>query len=279
MGNILIVGGGGNLGSVLVKGLSRRNNTVNAIGTGQYDILSDDISMLKNILSALEIDVIVNCAAMIGIANCEEKRLESFRINTEFCAKLSEINLPRKLKIIHFSTDNVFECNNKNEEHFEKSPTRPTTWYGLTKLSGEVALKSNSNAVVVRLPMLISAEINNQSLTINRLITKLMSGETVVAYKNVYNSPIFIQSIVPIIDGLVLNNLSCEKLIHITGSQMLSIYDIVFKIATKMGLNLNKIVGVDLEDADSQIRKPKFGGLSAGSFPEIDFEKQLDFFN
>jgi len=276
MKKVLIIGGGGNLGRDLFRILSSRNIVIEIAGRKEFNVLTDNIDKLRDLVSAGGYDTILNCVASIGINNCENNRTEAFKINTYFCKLLTESVVADKIRIIHFSTDNVFSCERIGEQHSENSPPCPSTWYGITKLAGELEIARYSNSQVIRLPLLISSDTDNQRLVINNLLKKLAGGEEVVAYRDVYNTPILIDLIEPTLcDSIISKNLK-YNIIHIGGSENLSIYDTVYYIAKKRGMNLKKLRGIMYDESGSLARKPKYGGLTSAQIPKVPFNKSVE---
>ena len=273
---VLIIGAGGNLGRDLFRMLSNRNLNLEVAGRKEFNVFTDDIDDLRDLVSTGGYDAILNCVASIGIDNCENNRTEAFKINTYFCKVLTESVLADKTRIIHFSTDNVFSCERIDEQHSENSLTCPSTWYGITKLAGELEIAKHSNFQVIRLPLLMSSDINNQRLTINNLLKKLASGEEVIAYKDVYNTPVLIDLIEPILYNIIIKKNLKYNINHIGGSANLSIYETVHYIAKKRGMNLKKIRGVTYNESGSLVRKPRYGGLTSGHIPNVPFKESVE---
>ena len=256
--------------------LSKKKINIDVMGRKDFNVLNNDIDILCSAIDRNNYDIILNCVASIGIDYCDKNRIEAFKTNTYFCKILREIVVAEKTRIIHFSTDNVFSCETEHEPHLENSPTCPGTWYGLTKLAGELEICQHRNYQIIRLPLLISSDPSNQRLTINNLLKKLANGEEVIAYKDVYNTPILIDLIEPFLCINIDNRHLSSNIIHISGSTNLSIYEIIYSIAKKKGMNLKKICGVMFEDSNSLVRKPRYGGLTSGYISGVPFDRSVE---
>ena len=86
---------------------------------------------------------------------------------------IAEISKFYKIKLIHISTDYVFDGNN-NEPYLETDNTKPQTVYGQTKLSGEFAIKeiNPANSIIIRTSWLYSKYGKNFVKTMLQLAEK-----------------------------------------------------------------------------------------------------------
>ena len=130
---ILILGAGGRLGAALT-GEYRGKFDVIAFNHAELDLANPN--QVRGKLSPLQFDLLLNCAAMTNVDLCESQREQAFAINAEAPKLLAEICRDKKAKLIHFSTDYVFD-GEKREPYFETDPARPISVYGESKLRGE----------------------------------------------------------------------------------------------------------------------------------------------
>ena len=84
--------------------------------------------------------------------------------------KIAEIAKKQHFKLIHISTDYVFD-GEANEPYTEKDITNPINAYGRSKLAGELAIKNSlpNNAMIIRSSGLYSEFSNNFVDTILKL--------------------------------------------------------------------------------------------------------------
>src|ERR1044071_7646627 len=143
---IVIVGAGGRLGSALLREY-RENFEVIGFDHAQLDLA--DLEHVRRQLAAIGCDVLINAAAFTNVDLCEKETEQAFRINAEAPRVLAEICRDTNAKLIHFSTDYVFD-GEKNEPYIEEDEARPISIYGKSKLAGEknVLAGQNTNLVV-----------------------------------------------------------------------------------------------------------------------------------
>lgn len=129
----MIVGSGGRLGAALLRAYG---NDCQATGfdRAQLDLAAPD--RLRDVLGALEFDVLINCAAITNVDGCEAKPEEAFAVNTEAAAVVAEICAGKGVRLIHISTDYVFD-GEKAEPYREEDEPNPISVYGASKLEGE----------------------------------------------------------------------------------------------------------------------------------------------
>ncbi len=84
-------------------------------------------------------DTIINCAAYTAVDKAESERELADTINHRFVSMLAKIAKRNNSKLIHISTDYVFDGKN-HRPYIESDPTDPQGVYGRTKRDGENAI-------------------------------------------------------------------------------------------------------------------------------------------
>lgn len=112
---------------------------------------------------------VVNCAAYTAVDKAEKETVLAGSINHHAVANLAKACKNCGAKLIHISTDYLFD-GNKSSPYHEKDIVRPQSVYGITKLEGETAiLRADIKAIVIRTSWLYSAYGNNFVKTMLRL--------------------------------------------------------------------------------------------------------------
>src|SRR6266480_587310 len=130
---IVITGSGGRLGAALTREYREKFDVI-GFNHGQLDLAKPE--QIREKLSSLEFDLLINCAAMTNVDLCEEQPDQALRVNAEAPGLLAEICRDKKAKLIHFSTDYVFD-GEKREPYSEEDEARPISTYGESKREGE----------------------------------------------------------------------------------------------------------------------------------------------
>src|SRR5713101_306580 len=130
---VVILGSSGRLGAALMREY-REKFDVTGFNHAQLNL--SDHAQLREKLGTCDVDLVINTAAFTNVDLCETQREEAFRINAEAPRVLAEICRDKNAKLIHFSTDYVFD-GEKREPYGESDEARPISVYGESKRAGE----------------------------------------------------------------------------------------------------------------------------------------------
>lgn len=177
--NVLVTGANGQLGRCIrdrVKLLENTDNTyiftdvVKDENTEYLDIVDDE--EVKKFVKNSHINVIINCAAYTNVDKAENDYEMAEALNGIAPRNLSEAALSVGAKLIHISTDYVF-----NGQGFmpytEERMTLPVSVYGKTKRMGEEFIQeSGCKYLIFRTAWLYSEYGNNFVKTMLRLFNE-----------------------------------------------------------------------------------------------------------
>src|SRR5713101_3389193 len=130
---IIILGAGGRLGAALTR---EYRDKFDVIAFNHADLDLANPNQVRGKLSPLDFDVLINAAAFTNVDLCESQPEQAFAINAEAPRLISEICSEKKAKLIHFSTDYVFD-GEKREPYVETDADKPISVYGESKRAGE----------------------------------------------------------------------------------------------------------------------------------------------
>jgi len=137
MSRILIVGANGQLGTDMMK-LAEKNG-VTCKGIDYPDIDITKTGSVRSVVDAEKPSIIINCAAFTAVDDCETKKEAAFKVNADGCGILAQESQRVKAKLIHISTDYVFD-GTKTTPYVESDVPSPATEYGKSKLDGEMQI-------------------------------------------------------------------------------------------------------------------------------------------
>jgi dTDP-4-dehydrorhamnose reductase len=144
---ILVVGSGGRLGAALVR---QYRETFDVTGFNHAQLDLNNLDEIRAKLGGLDFDILINAAALTNVDLCEKEPEQAFQINAEAPRVLAEICRSKNAKLIHFSTDYVFDGENR-EPYSEEDLARPISVYGESKRAGEEhVLAADDGHLVVR---------------------------------------------------------------------------------------------------------------------------------
>ena len=173
---ILVTGKNGQLGRSLHKIVNADNAADNNHSQDEFVFVGReelDLECPKNIndyFRKFKFDIIINCAAYTAVDKAEENAGLANRINHLAVKQMAEIAAAHRAKILHISTDYVFDGEN-DKPYIETDTPNPINVYGKTKLAGEQALKAVMpiNVIVIRTSWVYSEYGNNFVSTMLRL--------------------------------------------------------------------------------------------------------------
>lgn len=168
---ILVTGSNGQLGNQL-KEIAGLHNNCNFLFTDlpELDITSEE--MVEKVLLEFQPDWIINCAAYTAVDKAETDQTAAQKLNAEAPALLAKLSAVHNARMIHISTDYVFD--GKNYRPYTESDTKnPNGIYATTKALGEdFVMKANPKAVIIRTSWLYSVYGHNFMKTVLRLASE-----------------------------------------------------------------------------------------------------------
>lgn len=166
--NVLVTGSNGQLGSE-IKDLSSNYN-YNFFFTTRDDIDITNKDSIKEFCQTNSINVIINCAAYTAVDKAQSDIENADLVNRKAVKKLSIIAKELNIKLIHISTDYVFDGKNF-KPYVEEFQTNPQSVYGKTKLDGENEMRDINplNSIIIRTSWVYSYYGNNFVKTMLRL--------------------------------------------------------------------------------------------------------------
>ncbi len=182
-----------------------------------------NLKSIKELLNVINPDIVINCIGVIKQLPEAEDSLNTIAINALFPHQLEQLTEVISARIIHISTDCVF--NGKKGNYSEQDISNAEDLYGRTKYLGELY---RSNSLTLR-TSIIGHELHShislidwflgQSNTINGYTKAIYSGVTTLELSN-------------IILQYIIQNRELKGLYHIS-SNPISKYDLL-KIVTEI---------------------------------------------
>src|SRR5438046_6186184 len=186
---LVIVGAGGRLGGALVR-TYREKFCVIGFNHAQLDLATPD--ELRRKLSAIDLDRLINVAAFTNVDLCETQREQAFRINADAPRILAEICRDKNAKLIHFSTDYVFD-GEKSEPYIENDPANPISVYGESKRAGErFVLQTTDRHLIGRVSWVFGPD---RPSFIDAMNKRACEDEHVEAFTNKFSEPTYTRHI------------------------------------------------------------------------------------
>jgi len=159
---------------------------VTGFNRAQLDL--SNLNELRRKLRLENFDVLINAAAFTNVDLCETQREDAFRINAEAPGVLAEICRDKNARLIHFSTDYVFD-GEKREPYTEEDEARPISVYGESKRAGEkFVLETSDRHLVMRVSWVFGPD---RPSFIDAVVKRAREQEQVDAIEDKFSTPTY----------------------------------------------------------------------------------------
>lgn len=171
---ILVTGANGQLGTA-IRALSVHFPEFHFLFPGREALPVDDAALVQQYFENNVPAFCINCAAYTAVDKAETDRETAMKVNGEAAGFLATVCRLFKTKLIHISTDYVFDGTG-SVPYKEEDNTSPVNYYGATKLEGEKrCFENNSGSIVIRTSWVYSEFGNNFVKTMLRLMSEKSS--------------------------------------------------------------------------------------------------------
>ena len=242
---ILVLGSRGQLGRCLSDQLAKTDYEVFYTAREEIDIV--DFDQAKKKIIEIDPDILINASAYTAVDKAEEEKDKADLINNLAVKNIADICNHLDCWFIHISTDYVFDGNSKTP-YREKDKTNPQGIYGLSKLNGEIAIKSSGcKHIIIRTAWVFSEYGNNFLKTMLKLRDN--HNELNIVSDQI-GCPTYAQDIAAAIVSIIpqLSSVNDSGIYHFCGSRSSSwfsfakeIFDISDKLNARDPILLNPI--------------------------------------
>jgi dTDP-4-dehydrorhamnose reductase len=168
---IIVTGSNGQLGTEL-RELSNSFPEYHFIFLTREDLSISDAAAFRKLMEEHRPAYLVNCAAYTAVDRAESEKELADLVNGTAVGELAALCLEHGTKFLHISTDYVFK-GDQSDALKETDAVDPVNAYGASKLLGEqLALKQNSNAIIIRTSWVYSSYGKNFVKTMMRLMNE-----------------------------------------------------------------------------------------------------------
>lgn len=222
---------------------------------------------LRELFSEIKPAIVVNTTALHNVDYCEENREQSSKINTEVVRSLHNNAERFGFKLVHISTDYVFD-GNTNRPYKETDNAIPISFYGRTKLEGEKILL-NSRHLVIRpsvvygwTPLELAGTTSSSGKPMNFamwILTKLAKKEPIKIVTDQFASA----TLADLLAESILKMADSDKsgLYHVSGLSCESRYDFTIRLAKKFGHDTSLISPTTSTSFVQKAKRPSYSCL------------------
>ncbi len=271
---ILITGANGLLGFHLTRVMSEKYSILatdiqDHSFTSGFNYRPLDISCREDIFtvcSDFKPDIILNAAAYTNVDDCETNVETAFLVNARGPLFLAEWCLQNRAKLIHISTDYIF--NGQNGPYKETDTPDPVSVYGLTKLAGEAQIRRLlSNYLIVRTNVLFGKGPTEKASFVRWVVDSLRAQRLIHIVDDQYNNPTWSDDLASAVRVLLEINLT--GVINYGGLDYMNRYEFARLICRVFDLDTGLINPVSTERLALAAPRPLKGGLDISRIKTI----------
>ena len=230
---ILVTGANGQLGNELHIQLDKEFPG-SAIYTDIEELDLTDPKAVEAYIVNNDITHIINCAAYNAVDQAEEEKMLSARINNDAVKNLAIAADANGAKIIHISTDYVFDGTNYRP-YRESDKVNPISQYGTTKRKGETSLLALSpEAIIIRTAWLYSSFGHN---FLKVMLEKANTQQDLKVVCDQIGTPTYARDLAAAIVKVIQSHQWVPGIYHFTNEGAASWYDFAKAIFRIAGIN------------------------------------------
>jgi dTDP-4-dehydrorhamnose reductase len=256
-----ITGASGMLGTELLSRLSKTHKifaTSRSKGfEGQniewscFDLT--DANFLNNWLEASQPDLVIHCAAIVNVDDCECNINLAKKLHIQSTRLISSYLEIKNRRLIYISTDSVFN-GEKQTAYSEIDSVNPLNVYAKTKFFGEEYVQKMSKGLVLRVNI-VGWSKGQSSSFFEWLLKGLIEKKPLNLFHDVYFSPMHVYDLSLIIEKII--DRPIFGLYHCASSDSISKFIFGKKVAETFLLSDANITRISFEKMKMKANRPK----------------------
>ena len=258
MKRILLIGHDGQVGYELLRALAPLG-PVTSVCYPDIDFAVPDT--VRRVVREHRPDWIINAAAYTNVDGCETAKEECFAVNAEAVKNIAEACRSKNIRIIHFSTDYVFDGAG-SFPYKEDDDCDPINTYGSSKLAGEQYLQSLAqNYIIIRTAWLYGVNGKNFVRTI---LEKAKTTPKLTVVDDQIGSPTHTKDLAAAVDHLIEK--SAQGIFHVTNRGSCSWYQFAVKILQEAGIDDVEVSPIKSDQLVRAAKRPANSVMSMQKF-------------
>ena len=274
---VLLFGASGQVGREFVQGWQRRPGAVQLSAPRRSEVDLSRPDQIRNLILALQPHVVINAAAYTAVDQAESDPDAALMINAAAPAAIAEACRQIDARLIHFSTDYVFD-GAKGTPYVEADTPDPLNVYGRSKLKGDHGIiASRARHLILRVGWIYSPFGKNFFLNILR---RARAGTAL----RIVNDQIGVPTSADAIAGIaaqLLERPDLEGLFHYAPAGRCSWFEFAQQIVATADVTA-QITPIPTSDYPTPAKRPAYSVMSSarlrGVLPVADetWEEQLE---
>lgn len=272
----LITGATGQLGGHIVRMLVRDGDatalltvsrSVNAVDHKGLHAAVDlaDGRALRRCVVDFRPTHIVHAGAMTAVGECYSRQDEARQTNTVATRIIAEAASRCGARMTFTSTDMVFAGD--AAPYGESDRPRPPSVYGRTKVDAERELVDFENVLTVRIPLLFGPPCTPRETTFAKQLAAMRNGDPLRLFTDEFRTPLWLPDAAAALIALTRGDLS--GVIHVSGPERLSRYELLERVARRIGVVDPKLDPVSRLSIDAAEPRPEDLSLDGSRFTSL----------
>nr|WP_199080889.1 SDR family oxidoreductase [Pedobacter sp. ASV19] len=266
MKTILVTGSNGLLGQKITeRNLHFKQFNLIATGKGanrfpssegytyaEMDILNPE--QVKSVVEKFRPDAIIHTAALTNVDTCETERELAHALNVTAVKTLVGICEELGIQLVHLSTDFVFD--GLDGPYDEQAVPNPVSYYGLTKLRAEEIVQAATCSWAILRTIIVYGIVQDMSRSNIVLWAKgaLEKGEPIKVVNDQWRMPTLAEDLADCC--LLAVEKQARGIYNASGKDMMSIVELVYKVADFWGLDKGLIEEVSGASLNQKAKRP-----------------------
>jgi len=230
-----------------------------------------DITKLSDVerrLGSVEINALVNCAAYTDVDGCEDNEKLAYEVNAIGPGNLATFCFSRKIKLVHISTDYIFD-GNKRIPYKEEDEPNPLSVYAKSKLEGEKKVIENTDDyIILRVSWLFGPYKGN---FVSWVIEKLNKNEKIYVVKDQIGAPTYTIDLAKAIIKLL--EINYKGILHYRNDGECTREEQARHIARIANLNEAFLLPAKASEVYRKAKRPSYSVLDITKYQQITKEK------
>ena len=252
----LVTGGNGQLAQCL-KEIVKYHDELDITFQDLPDLDITNKQKLESYFSNNELDYCINCAAYTAVDLAEEQSELAYAVNAEGPKNIAMLCLKYNIKLIHISTDFVFDGQQRTP-YSETDAPNPLSVYGASKLQGERNIQDvMENYFIVRTSWLYSEYGKNFMKTMLKLSE---TRDQISVVSDQIGSPTYAGDLAAALTKIVLSSSTNYGVYHYSNLGTTSRYDFAVEIFKQFGKTI-EVKPIKTKDYLTAAKRPKYSVL------------------
>ena len=268
---ILVTGGGGFIGSNMVRFLAQQGLKVRAFDLSEQisenppppgvEVYRGSILDANNVANATHgCDYVIHLAAMLGVKRTETKKLDTLNINIQGTVNILAECVKEKIKKIVFASSSEVYGDQVKLPISEENPLSPKSIYAVTKLAGEEYVKAYNNRYGLEYSIVrffnVYGPAQVAEFVMPRFIKRVLDNKPPRVYDrgDQIRSFCYVDDVVKGIFLALINNKASSEIFNIgNDKEPITVRDLAYKVISIAGKNFEpEYVTIDNSDRTAE---------------------------